>query len=83
MVIDAIGPRFNAFGGRTVRKFQNKWGTAADALLARDGVFVALAVALVADELVEELPHAVSARLASATMRTVVAVGIRLRLLMV
>jgi hypothetical protein len=52
-------------------------------LLAFDGVFVALAVALVEDELVEEFPHAVSARLASTTKRTAVAVGIRLRLLMV
>jgi hypothetical protein len=49
-----------------------------------DGVVVALAlvVAVVEDELVEEPPHAVNARLTSTMRITAAAVGKRLRLLL-
>jgi hypothetical protein len=45
-------------------------------------VDVAALALLVVVELVEELPHAASTRLASATRRRAAAVGMRLRLLL-
>ena len=67
--------RVMPFFCRHSRSVANRPPGVPSALRSCDGVFVALAVALVEDELVEELPHAVSARLASTTERTAVAVG--------
>ncbi|HEY4812671.1 MAG TPA: hypothetical protein VIH71_16615 [Solirubrobacteraceae bacterium] len=52
-------------------------------LVVLDGVVEAFALALVEDELVDELPHAANVRLASMAKRVAVAVGVRRRLLMI